>query len=166
VRVILAGPEMPNFRAFWKEFAARPGLEVSKHVVQPGMLNETQKRDFFAGIDVFALPSRSDSFGLVLLEAWANGVPNVAYRAGGPADLLRHEQDGLLVPCGDVPALANALESLVKDAGLRRQLGSNGQERCLRDFRWQDKLDLVRQVALKIVNQRAIPCQGDSSCPP
>ena len=40
-----------------------------------GVLSERQKRDFFAGIDVFALPSRSDSFGLVLLEAWANGVP-------------------------------------------------------------------------------------------
>ena len=54
---------------------------------------------------IFALPSRSDSFGLVLLEAWANAVPCVVYRAGGPADLVRHGVDGLQAPCGDVESL-------------------------------------------------------------
>ena len=54
-----------------------------------GPLTDAEKRDFFAGIDLFALPSRSDSFGLVLLEAWANGVANVAYRAGGVADVIQ-----------------------------------------------------------------------------
>src|SRR5206468_12006903 len=124
VRLILAGPEMPNFRRFWKSVAASipPGA-----VQRLGILSEAEKRDFFAGLDVFALPSRSDSFGLVLLEAWANGVPNVAYRAGGVADVIRHEQDGLLVRCGDVGDLADYLQRLIVDPGLRFRLGRQGQ---------------------------------------
>jgi glycosyltransferase involved in cell wall biosynthesis len=138
--LVLAGPEMPNFRRFWQ------GYRFAERVRRLAAISDVQKRDFFAGIDVFALPSRSDSFGLVLLEAWANGLPNVAYRAGGVADLVRHEGDGLLAPCGDVGALAIALKRLVEDARLREDLGTAGQARVGREFRWDDKLQMVRDV--------------------
>ena len=118
-----------------------------------GVLDEQQKRDFFAGIDVFALPSRSDSFGLVLLEAWANGVPNVGYRAGGIAWVIRHEQDGLLVKCGDIAALSQALLRLVQDGELRRRLGIAGQERTRTEFHWEEKLALVERVYREITNK-------------
>jgi glycosyltransferase involved in cell wall biosynthesis len=142
--VVLAGPEMPNFRRFWEEFAGRGAAPVRRL----GVLSERHKRDFFAGLDVFALPSRSDSFGLVLPEAWANGLPNLAYRAGGVADVVRDGLDGLLVRCGAVAELAAALRRLVADAELRRRLGEAGRLRALREFRWQEKLELVRRVAL------------------
>ena len=139
-RVVLAGPVMPNFLAFWQSFEW-------KHAVIPlGVLNEKQKRDFFAGIDVFALPSRSDSFGLVLLEAWVNGCPNLAYRAGGIAEIIHHEKDGLLVSCGDVDQLAAGLARLVRDASLRERLAAHGRARALAEFDWPSKLDLVRRV--------------------
>jgi glycosyltransferase involved in cell wall biosynthesis len=138
--VVLAGPEMPNFRSFWRGY--RPTVPVHRL----GVLDAGQKRDFFAGLDVFALPSRSDSFGIVLLEAWANGAPNVGYEAGGIGGVIRHEKDGLLVRCGDLNGLAAALTRLAADADLRRRLGEAGRERALRDFRWEDKLALVRAV--------------------
>ena len=139
-RLVLAGPEMANFRSFWDRW--RP----SGPVIRLGQINDCQKRDFFAGIDIFALPSRSDSFGLVLLEAWANGLPNVAYRAGGVAEVIQHDQDGLLVRCGDTDQLATALGLLIDDAALRQRFGAIGKARTLRDFRWEDKLARVRQV--------------------
>src|SRR4029077_6722526 len=115
-RVVLAGPEMANFRAFWN------GWQESRPVIRLGQIDDRQKRNFYAGIDLFALPSRSDSFGLVLLEAWANGVPSVGYRAGGIRDVIRHERDGLLVPCGNIEALTAALLRLHDDADLRIDL--------------------------------------------
>jgi glycosyltransferase involved in cell wall biosynthesis len=138
--IVLAGPQMPNFRRCWQ------GYSPAGPVRCLGVLTEEQKRDFFAGIDLFALPSRSDSFGLVLLEAWANGVPSVAYRAGGVPGVVRHEQDGLLVHCGDVAGLAEALAVLIDNPGLRRRLGQAGQERTQRDYRWEDKLRRVEEV--------------------
>ena len=152
-RVVLAGPEMPNFRAFWA------GYGPKERVTRLGVLTDRQKRDFFAGIDAFALPSRSDSFGLVLLEAWANGKPNVVYRAGGPAELVHHEIDGLQARCGDVDGLAAHLGRLAGDAGLRRRLGEAGRARIAREFRWADKLALVREVTAEVVR----PPDGRSS---
>jgi glycosyltransferase involved in cell wall biosynthesis len=152
VRLILAGPEMPNFRTFWQEFVRRvPAAPVQRL----GIVSEAQKKDFFAGIDLFALPSRSDSFGLVLLEAWANGVPNVAYRAGGVADVIRHEHDGLLVPCGDFAALTAALRRLCGSAAERRRLGENGRAR-LGEYRWPEKLALVRDVTVALANKKRL----------
>jgi glycosyltransferase involved in cell wall biosynthesis len=139
-RLVLAGPEMANFRSFWENFGSR------QRVNRLGVLSEEQKRDFYAGIDLFALPSRSDSFGLVLLEAWANGVPNVAYRAGGIAELIHPDDDGLLVRCGDVEALAGALRRLMADGSLRHRLGVSGRNRVTRDFQWKHKLSRVRFV--------------------
>lgn len=140
IRLVLAGPEMANFRSFWNSWRS------SGRVIRLGQINDSQKRDFYAGIDLFALPSRSDSFGLVLLEAWANGIPNVAYRAGGVAEVIRHEQDGLLVRCGDTAQLAAALGRVIDDSVLRTRLGASGRERAWREFRWEDKLSRVRQV--------------------
>jgi glycosyltransferase involved in cell wall biosynthesis len=137
---MLAGPTMPNFLSFWATFGSK------QSVTRLGVLTEQQRRNFFAGIDIFALPSRTDSFGLVLLEAWANAKPNLVYRAGGPAELVRHETDGLLAKCGDVMELAEQLQRLVDDAGLRNTLGSKGLARIESEFRWADKLEIVRSV--------------------
>ncbi len=139
-RVALAGPEMPNFQSFWKSFGPKA------HVARLGVLSDRQKRDFLAGIDLHALPSRCDSFGLVLLEAWVNGKPNVAYRAGGPGELIRHGSDGLLARCGDVEELAAGLIELVDHADLRHSLGEAGRARIDREFGWQDKLELVERT--------------------
>ncbi|HEV3145541.1 MAG TPA: glycosyltransferase family 4 protein [Gemmataceae bacterium] len=145
-RLVLAGPNMPNFRRFWDQF------EFQARVQLTAQLDDRQKRDFFAGIDLFALPSRSDSFGLVLLEAWANGVPNIAYRAGGIADVIQHERDGILVKCGDVDALAAQMMRLVQTPKMRRRLGEHGRERVHCDFRWADKLALVEGVYQEVVD--------------
>jgi glycosyltransferase involved in cell wall biosynthesis len=148
--VVLAGPEMANFRRFLGHYA-----EASR-VLRLGPLDDRQRRDFFAGIDVFALPSRSDSFGLVLLEAWANGVPNLAYRAGGVAGVIRHEADGLLVRCGDVKALAEALAQLVDSPSLRSRMGTAGRQRVQEQFRWEDKLQRVFHVYREVARPPAV----------
>jgi glycosyltransferase involved in cell wall biosynthesis len=146
--VVLAGPTMPNFERFWKSFGSK------ERVRRLGVLDERQKRDFFAGLDVFALPSRHDSFGIVLLEAWANGVPNVGYRAGGIASLIQHDSDGLLVRCGDVGGLAVALGQLSADGPLRRRLGEAGRQRLGRDFRWVEKLALVSDTYRSLAQEK------------
>ncbi len=145
VRVVLAGPDMPSFRAFWQGFRARGP------VVRLGRLDDQQKRDFFAGIDLFALPSRSDSFGLVFPEAWANGVPCVGYRAGGIPWVVRDDIDGVVVRCGDVEALAEALLLLAGDNALRRRMGEAGRVRARTEFDWEEKLGLVRQTYRRLV---------------
>lgn len=142
-RVVLAGPEMPSFTSYWRQFGPK------SRVVRLGQLSEAHKRDFYAAIDAFVLPSRCDSFGLVLLEAWANGRPNIVYRAGGPGELVCDGVDGLLARCDDVDQLASHLARLAQDGGFRRSLGEAGRQRIGREFRWSDKLGLFRNVVLR-----------------
>lgn len=139
-QLVLAGPEMPNFLSFWRSYKRTDRVRLL------GVLDERQKRDYFAALDVFALPSRVDAFGIVLLEAWANGVANVAYRAGGPACIIQHERDGLLVRCGDLSSLAGSLLRLAGEVELRRQLGEAGRLRLKQEFRWEDKWAMVLRV--------------------
>jgi glycosyltransferase involved in cell wall biosynthesis len=133
-RAVLAGPEMPNFSQFWKWSGP------DDWITRLGPLTDQQRRDFYAGIDIFALPSRSDSFGLVVLEAWANGVPVIGYAASGVVDVIRHEQDGLLVKCADLDELARGIRRMAENVDERIAWGRAGQERLKRDFRWDDKL--------------------------
>ena len=145
--VVLAGPEMANFQHFWKNYPHK------EKVIRLGRISDEDKRRFFAAIDIFALPSRSDSFGLVLLEAWANGIPNLAYRAGGIADVIHHDRDGLLVPCGDVLSLAEQMQRLILAPSLREQLGRVGQRRTTSEFLWPDKLRLVKTCLQRATSQ-------------
>lgn len=138
-RVMMAGPMMSNFRSVWKEEQYR------KHVYQLGVISESEKRDFFAGIDVFCLPSRSDSFGLVLLEAWANAKPVIVYRAGGPSELVRDRVDGIICDLGG-EVLRIAMEQLVDSPKARQEYGEAGFQRIAKEFRWPDKLALVRET--------------------
>ncbi|MFO0807037.1 MAG: glycosyltransferase family 4 protein [Gemmataceae bacterium] len=157
--LVLAGPEMPNFCRFYERFAPTGSIR------RMGVLSDQGKRDFFAGIDVFALPSRSDSFGLVLLEAWANGVPNIAYRAGGVADVIRDERDGLLVNCGCIDRLATGIDRLIECRELRSRLGTAGRERLTRDYWWADKLSIVREAVLdRTGRQPTLPTRTRVNC--
>jgi glycosyltransferase involved in cell wall biosynthesis len=86
--------------------------------------------DFLACCDVFALPSYLEGFGLVYVEAAFHGVPSVGTRVGGVPDAVHDERTGLLVPVGDVAALARALERLQADPELRRRLGDAARVRA------------------------------------
>ena len=141
----LAGPETASFGQNYEQ----SNRNRAGRVHRLGVLDDRQKRDFFAAIDIFALPSRVDSFGLVLLEAWANGIPVVAYRAGGVPWVVRDEEDGLLVRCGDSSGLEAALRRLTEDAEARRRFGAAGRARTATEFRWEDKLRCVEEVAKK-----------------
>ena len=70
--------------------------------------------------DLLVLPSLQEPFGRSIIEAMALGTPVVASRVGGIPEIIRHEQNGLLVPPGDVEALAAAITALVDDPERRQ----------------------------------------------
>ena len=77
--------------------------------------------------DVIVMPSKNETFGLVLVEAMLANVPVIATNAGGVPEIIDHEKTGLLFKWGDCEDLANQLEKLISDEKLRKQLAKNGK---------------------------------------
>jgi glycosyltransferase involved in cell wall biosynthesis len=86
---------------------------------------------------VVACPSRREGFGVVCAEAMAHGRPVVATAVGGLRDLVVDGETGLLVPSRDPGALRAALERLLDDPELRRQLGAAARERARSELSWE-----------------------------
>jgi len=92
-------------------------------------VGEARGRDLaalYASADVFCFPSTTDTFGQVLLEAGASGLPVVAAAAGGATELVVHGQNGLLVPPEDPGLLAAALLELAESPARRAAYGAAG----------------------------------------
>jgi glycosyltransferase involved in cell wall biosynthesis len=104
---------------------ASPGLPVRVHADVAA--NSPLITDLFRRADVFVLPSRGDCTPLAVAEALACGLPVVATPVGGMPELVRHGENGLLVPPQDVHQLARALRVLVDQPDTRRWFGENSR---------------------------------------
>jgi len=95
----------------------------------------TDAPELFDSVQIAVVPSLwPEPFGLVVLEAMRSGCAIVATNRGGVPEMIENEVSGLLVPPGDVEALAAAIERLVVDVALRRRLGEAAERRVREAF--------------------------------
>ncbi len=82
----------------------------------------------YQNADIFVLPSNTESFGKVLIEAGAAGCALVATKTPGAREIIEHEKSGILIEVGDEQGLRAALEKLIMDKELRSRLQKGAQE--------------------------------------
>ena len=99
-----------------------------------------------AELDIFAMPSLAEGFGVAALEASATGLPVVASDVHGIPDVVDHPRTGLLVPPGSAAALATALTRLLDNGDLRNELGTAGRAFVKRHYRWQDNAEQMERL--------------------
>lgn len=113
------GPQRTELQALAKS------LGVAEAVRFPGMV--TNVEEWLASASICMQPSRFEGFPNAVLESMAMGVATISTDCrSGPADMITHDTNGLLVPVGDVPALTQALDLLMTDAPRRARLGRAG----------------------------------------
>ena len=118
----------PDKSVFGPEVLSHPRIQVLD-AVPPKKVPQ-----FIGRCAVFALPSRTEGMGRVLLEAMAAGKPRIATKVGGISRIVDHDVDGILIPPDDVQALTAALHRLMKSPETRRRLGANGAKRAQLEF--------------------------------
>jgi len=99
-----------------------------------GKKYDVEKQNIFETSDIFIHPTLSDCFPLVLLEAMQYSLPVVSTFEGGISDIVEDGITGYLVPQKNVEALAEKLESLIKDPELRHQMGKAGRQKYESEF--------------------------------
>jgi glycosyltransferase involved in cell wall biosynthesis len=156
--LVMAGPTVSpsSFQKRFDGLAEADRIRIRRMGPVEGQL----KRDLLAATDVFAMPSRVDSFGIVYLEAWAYGVPVIGCRAGGVPEVIDDGQDGQLVPFGDPGALSQAIESLLADPARRREMGQRGRSKVEAHFTWDRIYEDLRGIYEGLVAAVSTP-QGE-----
>lgn len=132
------GPDAKKLKALEQQ------LGLASYIQWLGWVQD--KEDFYAKIDMLCLPSREDSFPMVVIETLAHGIPIVATDAPGPMCMLTYGVNGLLVPRRDTKAMAKAMFQVATDAKIAKQL-SEGAWIKAQDFafdtvaaRWDEVL--------------------------
>ena len=124
-------------------------------VTVAGVRTGAELSAIYASADCFAFPSSTETFGNVLLEAMASGLPALAVRAGGPLDFARHGVNAWLVARDSVPAIAEGLDTLLADAALRERLAA-GALRTAGERDWEAIFDGVVTEYHRAIQLRAI----------
>jgi L-malate glycosyltransferase len=102
--------------------------------------------DYLRQMDIFVIPSLSESFGVAALEASACGIPVVASRVGGLPEVVLDGTTGFLIPPGDPSSLTEALSILIESPDLREQFGQQGHAFVREHYSWTESVNLMEQV--------------------
>jgi glycosyltransferase involved in cell wall biosynthesis len=146
-RLLLGGPvTMPAYHQEILDVIRKHQLEALVTLHPPVTAESTLHRDLLSALDAFVLPSRHEPFGIVILEAWAAGLPVIASHIGGLQKLVTHNQDGLHFPSGDTGALTAALVRLADDPGLRHALAASGYAKMTAHYTWKAVNDRLGEI--------------------
>jgi glycosyltransferase involved in cell wall biosynthesis len=145
-KILIVGAPFSEHESHLKvlhDIARELGLEDD--AVYTGEIADT--RPAYAAMDILVLPSaQPEPFGGVVMEAMCMGLPVVATNIGGSVEQVADGESGFLIPPGDAGALADKLELLLRDAGLRKRLGEAGRRRVTERFTLDGMVEKVTRV--------------------
>jgi phosphatidylinositol alpha 1,6-mannosyltransferase len=141
------------------EAKVHPGLRLTGYLTGEALARA------YASADVFVFPSDTETFGNVVAEAMASGLPVVAVHAGGVTDLVRDGETGLVVPPNDPAALSAALLRMLSDDAMRTEMGKRARSEA-QQRRWERVFDdLFDDYEDALVNPRATRGTRESLSP-
>ena len=107
-----------------------------------------------ANLDFLVLPSLSEGLGLVILEGLIQGKPTIGSRVGGIPEIIKHKQNGLLVPVNDPAELAHAIVHLLDHPGLIIQLGQFGRQEVISTFSIEGMVTQTEQIYHRVAKKK------------
>ena len=145
VHLVLMGPVTdPAYHAELQRAAAEHGVQTRVVFAEGAGPESDELLDAFQAADMFVLPSMHEVFGIVVLEAWAAGVPVVATKVGGIKSLVHDGKDGLLLDHNDEAAFVQHCNRLLGAPETAERIRLNARIRVEQEFSWRS---VTRQLA-------------------
>jgi glycosyltransferase involved in cell wall biosynthesis len=143
-----------------KTFLHEKGL--TEIVTFHGKVPQDELIQHYDRCDLLLVPSLwQEPFGLVVAEAMARGLPVIASNVGGPAEILTHEINGLLVEAGNERALALAISQLIKDPEKRKRFGQAARATVQQRFVIEENASRVEQHLQRAINRVILSAAKD-----
>lgn len=110
------------------------GEDIGKSIVFKGKVDEKELVGLYRKASVFVLPSLQEGCGLALLEAMAADLPVIATKCGGPEEIIRNHETGILVENNNIKSLANAILYLINNPQVCKNMGKNARRFVEREY--------------------------------
>ncbi len=128
-------------------------LQIEKSVEFTGKILSEKLVNYYNLMDVAVFLSKTESFGVSVLEASACEKPVVVSNAGGLPEVVENNVTGFVVEKENPEAAASAIEKLLLDPDLRKQMGANGRKRVEKFYNWNDNVDQMINIYSNILNR-------------
>lgn len=148
LRIVGGGPEKEALEA------QSVALGIDGDVEFIGRVPHRQVAEELSKLDVYVALSRSESFGVAIVEAAAAGLPVVVSNVGGLPEVTLHEKTGFVVDKEDPNAACKALYRLIQDPELRQEMGLAGRERIESFYHWPTCIEAMIQAYEKVISQK------------
>jgi len=147
VTLVLIGLDMSDFE---RHFVRQPPSVLEKVIVL-NYIDEETKKDALDACDVFVMPSRVDSLGLVYLEAWLYKKPVIGTYAGGAPEIIDDGENGFLVPFADIHMLREYIEIILENPSLAKTMGHNGYIKVMRQYTWKESCRRLQDIYKSLI---------------
>jgi len=142
VHLVFAGLNSKDFDFYLKSLDEK----YRKNILNIDNISEEEKWDLFDAGDIFSMVSKTDSFGIVYLEAWAYSKPVLACKNEVMEEIFDDGKDGYLLEYGNTKEIAEKIVELLEDESKRKEVGSMGRRKVEEKYDWKKVMKKVDEI--------------------
>lgn len=140
--LVFAGQHSDDFSKYLENIDEK----YRQNILNIDNISDDEKWDMFAAGDIFSMISKTDSFGIVYLEAWAYKKPILACKNEALSEIVSHNTDGFLLGFNDIASISKTIEDLLKDKEKREEIGLNGYKKVSDKYDWSKGIKILDSV--------------------
>ena len=149
--LVVVGPSTEKYEEAYSKLPEH----IRKRIIDFGIVDEEIKKNVLSECEMLVLPSKSESFGLVFLEAWMHEKPVIGCNLAPVSELVEHKKNGLLVEFGNIEQLKKAILYLLNNPDVSSKFGKNGKNKALK-LNSKENLEIFEKKCLSIIEKSKI----------
>jgi len=131
LRIVGNGPDKPHLMKLTE------ALKIKDKTFFEGLVPHTEMPKYYQQCDIFCFPTLGEPFGKAIIEAMACAKPVIASNIGGPAEIIKNQKNGLLVPPAQPKILATKILDLLDNEAKMKKMGTNARKTVIEKYSWE-----------------------------